>query len=273
MSLQDTALPEAGTPAEAGGQSSAPPEEQVTSTTEEQGGEPRPETEQPKKEKTPEEREIARLRRRVDSLTKRYYQAAQSQEVANTHPQSREQTAGQQADDEPVQLSRAELQRLIDQEAKKLAPTITQANAEIERRKATVEKLATTWGQEKFDAYAAELDDAFGGLTDAHGRAKPATDAIFESDMPHSLIEYLADPDNAAEAEAIGRMSAVQAGRAIGKLEDKLTAKQAEAKPQRSQAPAPLESDRGRGTADPDPSRMTDAQFAEWRRKQIAARR
>lgn len=273
MSLQDTALPEAGAPAEAGGQTSALPESQPAASEGEQAEGQKPEGEQPKKEKTPEEREIARLRRRVDSLTKRYYQAAQSQEVANTQPHSREQTAGQQADDEPLQLSRSELDKLIDKRARELAPTITQAQAEIERRQATVEKLATTWGQEKFDAYAAELDDAFGGLTDAHGRAKPATEAIFEAEQPHSLIEYLADPDNAAEAEALGRMSAVQAGRAIAKLEAKLSVQQAEAKPQRSQAPAPLESDRGRGTADPDPSRMTDAQFAEWRRKQIAARR
>ncbi len=272
MSLQDTALPEADAPAEAGGQTSALPADQVNQTEGAEQGDPKPEAEQPKKEKTPEEREIARLRRRVDSLTKRYY-SVQSQQVANTPQAPREQTAGQQADDEPVQLSRAELRKLIDQEAKKLAPTVSQAQAEMERRTATIEKLATTWGQEKFDAYAAELDDAFGGLTDAQGRAKPATDAIFEADQPHLLIEYLADPENAAEAEAIGRMSAVQAGRAIGRLEDKLAARRAEAKPQPSKAPAPLESDRGRGTSEPDPSRMTDAEFAAWRRKQIAARR
>lgn len=273
MSLQDTASPEAGTPAEVGGQAIAQPAEQAQQVEGTEQADPKPEGEQPKKEKTPEEREIARLRRRVDNLTRRYYQATQSQQGANTAHGPREQTAAQQADDEPVQLSRAELKRLIDQEAKKLAPTITQAQAEIERRAATVEKLATTWGLEKFDAYAAELDDAFGGLEDAQGRPKPATDAIFEADQPHLLIEYLADPENAAEAEAIGRMSAVQAGRAIAKLEDKLAARQAEAKPQPSKAPAPLESDRGRGTADPDPSRMTDAEFAAWRRKQIAARR
>ena len=272
MSLQDTALPEAGAPAEAGGQTSALPAEETTIQVEGQQAEQKTEGEQPKREKTPEEREIARLRRRVDSLTKRYY-SVQSQQQANTQPQQHEHTAGQQADDEPVQLSRAELRKLIDQEAKKLAPTVSQAQAEMERRTATIEKLATTWGQEKFDAYAAELDDAFGGLTDAQGRAKPATDAIFEAEQPHLLIEYLADPENAAEAEAIGRMSAVQAGRAIGKLEDKLAARRAEAKPQPSKAPAPLESDRGRGTSEPDPSRMTDAEFAAWRRKQIAARR
>ena len=122
MSLQDTALPEAGTPAEVGGQTSALPESQADASTEgEQVTDPKPEAEQPKKEKTPEEREIARLRRRVDSLTRRYYQA-QSQEGANTQGQPREQTAGQHADDEPLQLSRAELDKLIDKRARALAP-------------------------------------------------------------------------------------------------------------------------------------------------------
>lgn len=270
MDLDNTALPGAAEAAEVGGQSAALPETPAQ--------EP-PKQDEAKAEKTPEQienerlaRELKRAERRIGNLTRRYYQA-QSQQVANTQPPSREQTDAQQADDEPVQLSRAELQRLINEEAKKLAPSVSQEQAEMERRRATVEGLAKTWGQEKFDSYAAELDDAFGGLTDSHGRPKPATDAIFEAEAPHALIEYLADPENAAEAEAIGRMGAVQAGRAIAKLELKLAAQKADAKPQPSKAPAPLESDRGRGTADPDPSQMTDAQFAAWRRKQIAARR
>ncbi len=51
-------------------------------------------------------------------------------------------------------------------------------------------------GRQKFDAYASDLDDAFGGLVGQDGKPKPATDAIFESEMPAALIEYLADPEN-----------------------------------------------------------------------------
>lgn len=266
MNLQDTASPEAVDPAAAGGQEVAQPETQTEG--QQQEGE-KPEGEQPKKEKTPEEREIARLRRRVDSLTRRYYQATQGQQVVKTQDAPREQTAPAQADDEPVQLSRAELQKLVEEQARKLAPTISQQQAEIERRSKTVETLAQSWGQEKFDALATELDEAFGGLADSQGRPKPATDAIFESDSPRELIEYLADPDNASEAEALARMSPIQAGRAVARLETKLAAQKAEAQPKPSNAPRPIEPEsRGRGNTNTAPDPSDTKAWMKWANEQ-----
>ena len=148
-----------------------------------------------------------------------------------------------------------------------------QQQAEIEHRRSVVQRLATEFG-DRFDAVAADLDDALGGLAD-NGQPKPVAAAIFESDDPRSLIEYLADPDNADEAANLGRMGAVQAGRAIARLESKLAAAKAQAKPQPSKAPAPIEPIRGQGggTNTKRLADMSDAEFEKRRRQQIASRR
>ena len=220
-----------------------------------------------KPEKTPEQREIDKLRRRLDNKTRQLY------ELRAQVPQNHQQQSRQEGDDETVTLTRAELERQIAEQAQKLAPSLSEQQAEIERRQGIVQSLSKEWGQEKFDALAADLDEAFGGLADRSGRPKPATDAIFHADDPKALIEYLADPDNAEEAERIGRMSAIQAGRAIGKLEDRLAAQKAKDKPRPSNAPAPIEAVKGGGVkVEKDPAQMTDAEFAAWRRTQIAQR-
>lgn len=214
-----------------------------------------------KPQKSPEERERQRMQRGIDRKTR---QAAEAKaEAAQLRAELDRLRAGSidgtnrqpQDDSEPVSLSRAELARLVKEEAAKLAPTIKQQEAEIEHRTGVIQSLAKTWGQEKFDTLAAELDDTFGGLADASGRPKPATDAIFEADDPAAVIEFLADPENADRAEAIGRMGPTQAGRAIAKLEAEIAAKKADSKPRASNAPRPVEALRGAGTTNgaPDP--------------------
>ncbi|MFM2088273.1 MAG: hypothetical protein RLZZ237_3142 [Pseudomonadota bacterium] len=224
--------------------------------------------EQQKKEKTPDQREIERLRRRVDNLTRQKYEAR----AAAPAPQQQ-----QNADDdngEPVSMTRAELQRHIAEQAKQLAPALTQQQAVAEKRQGIVASLAKEWGAEKFDTLASDLDDVLGGLADRSGAPKPATDAIFESDNPKGLIEYLTDPDNADEAERIATMSAVQAGRAIARIEDKIAANGKAAKPQPSNAATPLEAPRnnsGKTGSMPDPSN-TKAYIA-WANAQDQAKR
>jgi hypothetical protein len=249
----ETALPQ-GAPAEA----SETTETQVAAAeqTEQQAAEGQPEADgeqkPAKKEKTPEQREIERLRRRVDNLTRQKYELRASVPAQS----QQQQQSNQQDDDEPVTLSRAELQKYVAEQAKQLAPAMTEQQAEIERRQGVVSQLAKEWGSEKFDALASELDDAFGGLADRSGMPKPATDAIFYADNPKEVIEYLTDPDNADEAERISKMTAVQAGRAIARLEAKLNSEKSKAKPKPSNAPKPIEPVRGGGVPNgmPDPS-------------------
>lgn len=192
---------------------------------------------EPKPEKTAEQREIDRLRRGIDRRTRQLSDARAQLDLTRGENQSNYQ---QQADDsEPLSLTRAQIAELVKAEAAKLAPTLRAEASEAERRTSVVQSLAKSWGQEKFDEVSEDLDKAFDGLKDASGRPKPAIEAIFEADNPAQVIEYLADPENDEEAEAISRMSAAQAGKTIAKLEAKLAAKP---KPtQVSKAAAPLD--------------------------------
>lgn len=230
-----------------------------------------------KPEKTPEERERLRADRKISRLIQQRAELRAQLEsfraqVPSQNSGQRDTTAQAPSDTETLQLSRAELAALVQAEAKKIAPSLKQQEAEIERRSAVVQKLERELGREKFDALASDLDDVFGGLADQRGRPKPATDAIFEADDPKAIVEYLADPENADEAEAIGRMSGPAAGRAIAKIEQRLEAKNA--KPAPSKAKPPLEPVRANG-APPALSLvgLSDKEFAERRRRQIAARR
>jgi hypothetical protein len=217
-----------------------------------------------KKEKTPEQREIDRLRRRVDNLTKKKYEL----EALRQEPQRQ-----QDSDDESLTVSRAELDRMIAERAEKLAPTIKEQQAEIEHRQEVIKTLSKEWGQEKFDAIAAELDDALGGLLDARGRPKPATEAIFEAEDHKSVIEFLTDPENSDVAERLARSSAVRAGLEIARIEAKLKEQKAKAKAKPSNAARPLESVKGGGvpTGIPDPA-DTKA-YIKWANEQERSRR
>ena len=235
------------------------------------------EAEKAKPEKTEEQRELARRQRKIDRLVRQREElraqlgrAPNAQDLRQAEIDGTNQAT--QDDSEHVSLSRAELQRLVKEEAAKLAPSIKQQEAEIEHRTGVIQSLAKTFGQEKFDALAADLDDMFGGLADANGRQKPATDAIFEADNPAAVIEFLTDPDNAERAESIGRMSGIQAGRAIAKVEAEIAAKKADGKPKASNAPRPVEALRGGGKTEstgPDPSN-TKA-WIRWRNEQERA--
>lgn len=267
---EDIVLPTGGAPAEAGepAQNVAAPEADQANPDAGEGEGKETETEG-KPEKTAEQRELARLRRRVDNLTRQKYELRAAAPAAA--PQ--QQQSSQADDDEPVTLTRAELNRQIAEQARQLAPSMTDQQAEATRRQGVVTSLAKDWGPEKFDTLSAELDEAFGGLTDRSGMPKPATDAIFHADNPKGVIEYLTDPDNADEADRISKMTAVQAGRAITRLEDKLDAEKSKAKPKPSNAPSPLEPARGGGKPNGMPNPSDTKAYIAWANAQERAQR
>jgi hypothetical protein len=225
----------------------------------------------PKPEKSPEQRRIDQLQRAVDRKTRQLAEF-RAREGLTRQAQAPDNRAS--ADDsEPVSLTRAELEAMVNERAAKLAPTISEQAAEVKRRQGVVEGLAKTWGKEKFDGLASDLDEAFEGLADDKGRPKPATEAVFEADDPKAVIEYLADPENLEEAERIAGMSAVQAGKAIARLEDRLKAEKAKDKPRASSAPTPLEPVKGAGPAKTALADLDGEAFAKKRREQIKNRR
>jgi hypothetical protein len=191
------------------------------------------------------EREKKRLQRGIDRRTRQLAEARASSGL--THRQEQAHNQGAQSDSEPLSFTRAELAQMVKAEAEKLAPTLQSQRAEAERRQGVIQSLEKSLGQERFDEVADDLAEAFGGLQDASGRPKPAMEAVFEADDPARVIEWLADPEHADEAERISKLGPIQAGKAIARLEDKLKAEKAQAKPQRSAVAAPLEPVKSQG--------------------------
>lgn len=242
--------------------------------TESESGEEKKEERPPK---TPEQREIDRLRRGLERKTRQREEARAAQRLLEAELQAARERLGltdksigntnqsEQSNSEKLSFTQAELSALIAQEAKKLAPTISERQQEEAKRFVVATELAKEWGQEKFT----ELTDDLAEVFDPEKQL-----AILEMDKPRELIEYLTDPDNAEEAKAIARMSAFKAGRAIDAIERKLSAARAQAKPQPSSAKPPIEPIRGQGgSVTRKPLAALEGDEFNKRRREMIARR
>lgn len=227
-----------------------------------------------KPQKTPEQRALEKAQRVIDRRTRQREElraeVMQLRQQVGLRQQSESDTTAD--DDKPITLTRKQIDALITEQASRLAPQIKQVEDIEVKRRSTALAMKTELGPEKFDAYTSDLDEAMGGMQDSQGNLKPAVEAIFESETPAALLEYLADPENADEAESLGRMSALKAGRAIAMIEQKIkaeakTAKE-KAKPQPSNAPEPLERVKASGQPSHLPSDSDTPE--EWARKERA---
>lgn len=95
-------------------------------------------------------------------------------------------------------------------------------------------------------------------------------EAIRDSDEGPALAYYLAK--NRDVAEAISTLPPFAAARELGKIEARLTAPPP-APPVSAAPPPPPKLSATEPAIDKDPSQMTDAEFAKWRKRQIAQRR
>lgn len=228
---------------------------------------------QPEVQKTPEQQRIddlekhnRRLQRAIDRRTQKLYEERARRDLTPELIARDNHTSSD--DSQPLTLSRSEFEQAVKAEAERLARTLATQDAEAGRKQSVIQSLAKAWGQEKFDSLASDLDDAFGGLRGSDGTPKAAVEAVFEADNPAKVIEYLADPEHSDEADAIARMNPVQAGKAIAKLEARISAE----KPKPSKAPAPIEPIRGAG---PVTKSLADMDFDEFtkRRKEMIKNR
>jgi len=123
--------------------------------------------------------------------------------------------------------------------------------------------------QEAVEAFNDRMEEAREKIPDfdqvvqaAKGReiAPHVGDLIVESEKGGLLAYYLAK--NPAELAKLNGMSAIQAAKAVGALEHRLTL----AKPKKTpSAPAPGTPITGSASAGPDPSKMTFAEYEKWR--------
>lgn len=230
----ETALPDVEAPeasAGAGDQQStaAPADDQ------QQDQQDKPEGEQ-KPERHPLEKELAKERRRISRLVEqREMSRAEAAQLRAELERSRgglqtQQSSGDNEDADILKIPRSELPKVLER-------LQGEAASERENRQA-VQRMAKALG------------DDFKAVTNELAEIIPSADlqfAVADSESPAELARYLIDPDNADEAERIARMQPLQAGRALAKIEAKLSA--SKDKPQPSKAPRPVEPVRGAGSA------------------------
>ncbi len=149
-----------------------------------------------------------------------------------------------------------------EQESKR---SFEQENA---RREELAEKLAEN-GYAKYSDFE-EVAESTGDLLRSKGLkfSNVMMGALYEAENSHDIVYHLGT--NPEEAERIAKLPAYAQAKEIGKLEAKLLDKPAL---KTSSAPEPIKPVGGaKAITETDPEKMTDKQFAEWRKRQIKAR-
>ena len=240
---------------------------------------PKPETEgteqQVETEETPQRRESRRARqlnrereRRIAAETElRLYREQQVKQqppaVTDDEPQ-RDQFSSYEEFIEARATFKAEM--AAEQRTRKVLEESRRKDSESSQR-AAQEKAVSEWNAkidrardmvEDFDDVCSESDSPV---------TQPMAEAIQESDQGALIAYYLAK--NPGEAERISKLSPSKQAAAIVGLEDKVarTAKQP------SNAPAPINPVGRTADVDKDPAKMTDSEYAKWRRERIKQRR
>jgi len=215
---------------------------------------------------TPEQRAMRKMERRIHTLTAGRGAAQREAEMLRERIAAletpRPAQTQQESDEQPQQrpaIDPKEIDRIATERADLIA-----RQRDVARRASDVMKAGS-----KLDGF----DDAVNTVadeipfTDRAGRPTPFIEAVFDSEAPVAILHYLGqNPDEAAEFVGL---TPAQIGRRIARLEDKLNAAP---KQQTSNAPKPLKPVQPNGAVDKDPSRMTDTEFAAWRKAQIAKR-
>lgn len=263
MLTDETTPTDAAAPAaEAPAASPAPTEPTKDQGEAAEGGGAEAQAEPEKPAPSPEdlEKKLKQAQRRIDKLTGRLAQVRTGlpdQPIAATNQPAAD-------DSEELRLPKSELQRLIKQEAAQ--------QLEYERRHSVVKGLAEELGP-KFDDLTRAADLAVGGLLH-NGRPTAVTEAIFAAGKDAgALIEYLADPENEDEAEAIGRMGPIQAGLAIGEIKARIKAQKAAAKPEPSRAAPVIEPVKGGGKLAKSIFDLSGDEFDQRRREYVKTHR
>jgi hypothetical protein len=154
------------------------------------------------------------------------------------------------------------------------AETARQVREELQREQAeqSVRQRVESFGKRE-QAFASKHADY---LEITRDPTLPVSEAMVEllqeSEVGPEVLYYLGN--NREEALKIAQLGEFAAARAIGRLEAKLeTVKTAPPKPVSKAPPPPPQIEAVEPAVAKDPSAMSDAEFAKWRRRQIAQRR
>ena len=204
------------------------------------------------------ERDAKRAQKVIDKRTRQLYEARA--QIPLTRPPIADNNGNNADDSAPLSLTRAELAQYVTAEATRIAPTLTKQALADEQAKKVVRSLQeSVGGQEKFMAMTNELSEVF----DANKQL-----AVLDADDPAALLKYLTDPENADEAEEIGQLGDIAAGKRLARIEATLAGLPKTPAKQISKAPAPIESIRGQGR--PATGLSDEISADEWRRRRTA---
>jgi hypothetical protein len=153
---------------------------------------------------------------------------------------------------------------------KQIESTLSQREQQQRAAREATERTKTvdSWNK-RIAAATAEMPDFEEVLASSDvPMTTPMQQAIMESDIGPKLAYYLAN--NPDEAEKIAGMSPIGAIRTLGRIEERL----ATAKPavKTTDAPPPIKAIGASSSVTKDPAKMSDAEFAAWRKNQIKAR-
>lgn len=216
-----------------------------------------------KPEKTPEQKELERLRRQLTKAQringKLSYEAQQLQEQIRQYA--------------PPQTEQYEQQQQVD--PIKLAREIATVEKVTEKSNAVFGDGVKRFGKEDFGAAVQTVIQEAGPLFQPIapgaqiGKPTPLGEAILESEDAPSLIKFLAEnPDVAAELEGL---SPAQLGRKIGRIEAQMSAKPQPKPVSKAPQPAkPISASRGQPSLEnasmDEYIAMRKAQGARWAR-------
>lgn len=152
---------------------------------------------------------------------------------------------------------------------KRFEARVTKAQQEESEKKAkeAQSRVLSSWQDKQ-----AAAEEKYADFEEVVGESKapvtpPMWNAMMESDVGPDISYYLAKhPD---EASRIAQLSPIRQIAEIVKLEAKVSEPPVK---KVTEAPAPITPTGSKAKADKDPAQMTDAEFAAWRKRQIAQR-
>ena len=226
-------------------------ESNSTEATAEQTQEQQAQTQETAEEKAKKE---PWFQKRIGELTREKYEARRAADEAQQQAEKYRQYVAQIQQGEQAQQPGVDVRTLAQQEASRMIAE--------QRFNESCNKVYAEGAKEFKD-----FDQAVANLHMV-GANRDFLELAATSDAGAKLLHHLgSDLDEAAR---ILSLSPVQMARELTKLEIKLA--QPVAKPV-SKAPAPISPIAGGGVTSKDPVEMSDAEFAKWRKSQIAQRR
>ena len=249
------------------------PTEEVTNGLQNEGQEATEEViEKPKDEPLPKG-----VQKRIDRAVRQKYEAEAKANVLEERLRHLEQGQYRQAPKETGAPKLDQFDNIEDYVEAKAAYVAdkrieeklsAREKVELERNaQAAQSKTAESWQKRVMTAQAemSDYDDVVGS-SDIVFKDPVVVRAIQESDLGPKIAYYLAS--NPDEADDIANMTGIAAIRAIGRLEAKLSVKGSNT----TKTPEPIKTVGQKATVTKEPSKMSDAEFAKWRKAQIAQR-